>query len=465
MKRLLCLTWCVLAAPALLAQAPKAIHFDISSATPARPALKLRLLPSLRDTRSGNAVFHYQRAHNPEFFSALQRSEDFDKFYDWLTLPLDKFPADKARAFLPTQVLNEIDAGARRSHCDWELMERLRKDGIYTLLPEVQVARTFGNLLGLRARLEIHDKKYDKAVYTLQSGYSLARHVSEGPTLINALVGLNITNTMNKQLETLIQQPDAPNLYWSLTHMPRPFIDIRIPLEGEALMVEALFPNVRDAIYKTPGKVIAPVEIQTALDSLSEVVGDKNQMRVMAAIYAAKVYPEAKKFFLEEGWTEEQFRALPVTQAALMYAVVDYDRELDDMVKLVSLPYWEARPRYAALTQRLREAKNGNSTTPGMLAQLIIPAVDSAVFTHVRTDRQLAALRTVEALRLYAAQEGKLPAALDAIKEVPLPLDPVTGKFFDYRVEGPTAHLVGGPPAGDQANERNSIHYEITLRK
>ena len=59
-----------------------------------------------------------------------------------------------------------------------------------------------------------------------------------------------------------------------------------------------------------------------------------------------------------------------------------------------------------------------------------------------RMDRALAAMRCIEALRLYAAaHDGELPATLDDIKEVPIPLNPVTGKPFGYHLEGKTAVL------------------------
>ena len=40
-----------------------------------------------------------------------------------------------------------------------------------------------------------------------------------------------------------------------------------------------------------------------------------------------------------------------------------------------------------------------------------------------------------------AAHDGRLPATLDEIKEVPIPLNPMTGKPFPYHLEGKTAVL------------------------
>jgi RNA polymerase sigma-70 factor (ECF subfamily) len=54
----------------------------------------------------------------------------------------------------------------------------------------------------------------------------LGRHVSPGPSVIQALVGIAIDFTMVRNMEDLIQIPAAPNLYWSLADRPRPFIDM-----------------------------------------------------------------------------------------------------------------------------------------------------------------------------------------------------------------------------------------------
>jgi hypothetical protein len=46
---------------------------------------------------------------------------------------------------------------------------------------------------------------------------------------------------------------------------------------------------------------------------------------------------------------------------------------------------------------------------------------------------------------------------------VPMPVDPVTGKPFDYDAEGDTAHLRGLAPVGASAGAE--IHYAVTLVK
>ncbi len=66
------------------------------------------------------------------------------------------------------------------------------------------------------------------------------------------------------------------------------------------------------------------------------------------------------------------------------------------------------------------------------------------------------------ALRLALATDGKFPDRLEDIRSVPIPIDPVTGKAFEYTREANRAVLYGPPPTGESAHEGNAIRYEIT---
>jgi hypothetical protein len=64
---------------------------------------------------------------------------------------------------------------------------------------------------------------------------------------------------------------------------------------------------------------------------------------------------------------------------------------------------------------------------------------------------------------MYAAShEGKLPPALDDIKQVPVPLNPATGKEFLYHLEGVKAILE--LPASDGISGGNR-RFEIQIAK
>jgi len=104
----------------------------------------------------------------------------------------------------------------------------------------------------------------------------------------------------------------------------------------------------------------------------------------------------------------------------------------------------------------------GERSGNGLFADFL-PHIIKLCRARGQLERRIALLRHVEALRLYAAEhDGKLPARLSDIP-VPLPVDPFSGKPFDYTVEGTTAHLRGESPSGEGSKARGAIHYEVMI--
>jgi hypothetical protein len=61
---------------------------------------------------------------------------------------------------------------------------------------------------------------------------------------------------------------------------------------------------------------------------------------------------------------------------------------------------------------------------------------------QTRLEQSFAVLRSIEALRLFAAgHEGKLPSSWEDVKEVPIPVDPFTNTAVSYHLEGDIAVL------------------------
>jgi hypothetical protein len=466
MMRICCVLSVVLTAAVPVRAQAQIIRLTVDAAAAPVPSLKYQLLPELRDMQAGNAALLYQRAHAPEWFGSFRRQPDYPKMVDWVGLPADRVPWNRVQALLPPNALKEVDLAARREHCDWEMTDRVRKDGFSLLLPDFQGFREYATLLALRARLEMREKRLDKAVYTCQTGLALSRHSAEAPTLINGLIGVAIANVMLAQVERIVEHAGSPNLYWALTDLPRPFIDMRLCFQGERLSLDAtVMPQVRAALKNPEAVAIAPGQLQEMSRTLMQLDGDLGPAGL--ALMSARVYPRAREFLLKGGFSAAQVEALPVVQVALMYAVAEYDRHFDNMARWAQLPYWEARPGLLQAERELKLSKARLLETGGIpLAELLIPAMRKVTLERARLDRRIAALRCVEALRLYAAaHEGRLPAELADVKEVPIPIDPITGKSFRYRLDGSVAVLAGPPPEGEATRQENSIRYEITLRQ
>jgi hypothetical protein len=429
------------------------------------PALKYHLLPEVRELKPGNAALLYQRAHSLEWWGQFIRTGETDKMHTLLEAPITTMPKDKV--VLLQGPLREMELAARREYCDWELTPRLREDGFFLLIPDVQGFRTFGVMLGLQARVQMLDGHFDKAVNTMQTGFALSRHVGDAPILINSLVGMAIGQLTASRVEEFVQFEKAPNLYWALADLPRPFIDCRRAFQGEKIGFDGMFSEVIAALKDPNQPPLSLYTLHKYIDNLrnagafaeNEVPG----MKLMIPWIAARAYPAARKYLLAHGFSEAQVEALPVTQVSLMYGLVLFEEIYDETYKWESFPYWEAQAGLAEARRHLYRMFEEQPEASG-LAKLIFPALDKIMSARARMDRSLNLLQTVEALRLAAAKIGKLPARLADIKAVPIPVDPITGKHFEYTLQNDEhAVLYGPPPAGEFAHEGNAVRVEITL--
>jgi hypothetical protein len=471
---------CTILCLVLLSTATAAADGDVHSlplilhpTAPPAPALKYPLLPEVRDTIPGNAVTHYRQAVKNMKQDAPPRGDWEPTVDKWLAFSLKDFPREEVGKFLKQceTTFQEVEAGARSENCDWELTERLRKKGIATLLPDVQEMRSVASLLALRIRYELATGRTDKAVGTLRVGFALARHVADQPSLICALVGAAVAALMENRLEELIQQPDAPNLYWALTDLPRPFIDMRRPMQGERVVVYGTFPGMAETAADLNAKPFTPEQVEKAISMLRFLKDRNNDVQrltndAVMALQVAAHHEAAKKTLIDQGRPKELVDAMPHFQVGLLVALQQYDEWFDESLKWRNLPFWESQAEMTKAAKRIDGMRDDRNSPALGIARLLLPAVQKILSASVRTDRRIAALRCVEAVRLYAAaHDGKLPSSLEQIKDAPAPPDPVTGKPFDYRVAGDHAFLTCVPFPGQPPSSANTPKYELSIQR
>jgi hypothetical protein len=179
-----------------------------------------------------------------------------------------------------------------------------------------------------------------------------------------------------------------------------------------------------------------------------------------AAVYLLEKYPQAKAFLIERGWPADKVEAMPICQVTLIAALRQYDELRDEMFKWLFLPFSEASQGTKNADNKIREfCRSGQEILP--IGSIILPAVGAVKNAEVRGERQIAALRILEAIRLYgASHDGQLPEKLGDITEVPIPLDPVHGVPFIYYCQGKTAYLESPPPR-NMAPQHYYLRYEI----
>jgi hypothetical protein len=145
------------------------------------------------------------------------------------------------------------------------------------------------------------------------------------------------------------------------------------------------------------------------------------------------------------GYSQRQLEAMPLAQKLLLHIAETYDDLRDGLFKWFEVPYWQAHQSLEMAGDEIGRQSWRREIVP--LAAVLLPALNRVHFNAARNQRQLEALRTIQAIRLYAAAHGgKLPPALDAVEQVPIPVNPVTGGAFPYRVEGSAAILAADGP-------------------
>ncbi|MFA5864250.1 MAG: hypothetical protein WC975_06140 [Phycisphaerae bacterium] len=447
--------------PALAQQTQKAqqekmpvIQLTIRPAAEPRPALKYQFLPPVLDETPGNAALLYHTAI--EIVSNADQKEKNKKIKDWVDLPLNKLPSSKEVDELTAYkaAMPYIELASQRERCDWE---RPMSEGFNLDLPDLSSMRSIARYVALQTRMQISKEHLGTAIHTLQTGFSISRHIADGSTVICDLVGIAIGDMMLKQVEQLIQAPGAPNFYWALTSLPCPFVNIHRSIQQESFVLYRTYPFLLDLETKPP----TLQQYHTLNDVLVRIVTvtTETSQKKLTDMAIKDDYPNAKRYLIEQGKSSQQVEAMPALQAVLIYYVRTYENARDDIFKWFNVPYWQGRDGVGQEEQQIDKLIK---QVPNNKFLVLARSFGRFYFIATNLDRHIAALRCIEAVRLFAAaHNNKLPNSLNDITEVPIPNDPMSGKQFVYTVSGSKAILESSPPPGHPAHD--GIKYEITL--
>ena len=456
--------------PATAAAQLPPIKLTVDPAAEPKPALKYELLPAGRDRVAGNAAFHYMKAH----MNRPERERDVAKVTAeriavdrWVEASVEQLPVADVKAHLEKYkaVFREVEYGSRCKTCEWSTAPVTGPEAIEALLPNVQVHREIAQFLSLRAKVELAEKRYDDAAKTVRTGIQYGKHIAEGPTLIQMLVGIAITNIFLARADDLIAGPASPNLYWGLSSLPRPLIDPRPGLDGEDAFNESFLPGLGD-LKK------GPVSADRAMDVVANAVkvlqagnGPGLGGRLGLAAYAAVVQNEARMQLIARGHKKDDVEAMPPVQAAFLNSFEKYRELADDHRKWFLMPPADGLPGIARAGERAKKVKaDAKNDVVLQVFLMILPAVEKVHHATVRLDRKVAMMRAVEAVRLHMAATKSLPAKLSDVKVVPVPDDPLTAKPFEYAATEAGFTLTCPPGLGAQGRTVD-YRFEVTVRK
>jgi hypothetical protein len=454
----------------------------VTPAAEPTPALKYRLMPKVLEMRPGNAAMYYTRAFaehgvagrwkdilkahgEEEVNGGGGKAAWYSPARPFTTMPMDK--AREASAAFDVIVEQCVARGTVRENCDWgrniEELEGL--DIISMLLPEVQETRELSRMLMLRTRMAIADGDYDRAIDHLRMNYRLGQNVASDPILICGLVGIAEAALGNYELPELIAAKNSPNLYWALAELPRPFIDLYPATRYELSWGMKIFPVLIDPEKQEHSpqewaRLLANSlrDMQLAADGTPKL--DDWAWRLGVVGFGLAAYPDAKQRLLAAGMDAAEIERMPTGQVIAVDASREYQRVAQEFEKWWYTPYSVAKKRGADPDEFLRDRFGGGYGR--ILASLLMPALSRVRDAQMRLDWQLNALQAIEAIRMHAAETGKLPQSLQEITIVPVPKNPATEQDYQYRLDGDTAILE--LPQSDGFTGV-AWRYEITLAK
>jgi hypothetical protein len=274
----------------------------------------------------------------------------------------------------------------------------------------------------------------------------MAGDVASEPLLVSGLVGIAQAATGNQVIIRLIAAPNSPNMFWALTELPDPLVDLRGAVRFEMSSFLRVFPFLRDAETQEHSSEEWSRLLAHAISELGPLTGGSDPMvndtlrRLTVTGLALAAYTPAKQRLHDQGFNAAQVEQMPVGQVIAIDAAREFRRIADEFEK-----WWYLNARVA--TQRIEriEDRLGENKLEGgfgrVVAAILLPAVNAARLAQERHQWQTDALRVVEAIRMHAAETGRLPAKLDEIDVVPVPINRATGQSYQYKLDGETAVL------------------------
>lgn len=430
----------------------------------AEQALSSRLFPSADKLRRGSAAQIYLRM-------AHEASLDLQKFTMLRQnvstgTPIEELDIEFVVANTPLR-WSELKRAAYRQRADWEYPLE-EEPWVDVLLPDVQQSRMYQNAIIQSARVDILRGLIPQAEEKICLAFAYAKHIGETPIIVARIVQSAQSTTTLAALEELIQHPLAPNYFWDLTSIPRPFIDVREAIQCEATIVEKTFPELLD---------MERIASEREWNELHHrVIAKLPMFEGNAAIFETESPEKAKAL---SDWIKLSKERLP--KAFPKYA----DKVTAMCDSEVSIRYWWERVRqlnrerlavallepYEAIPRSIAEDKRLALACADELpvSTTLLAISNGFVRLAWELEQKFAALRVVEAIRDWSGRnEGKLPGSLDVLT-LPVPVDCMTNKPFRYELaaDGKSADLRSGKVqyahGTTEPTHFRYLHYHLTF--
>ena len=469
MRIIAAVTCVVIIARPLAAEEPQPNELTIRARAIEMPALKYRLLPAEAELKPGDAAPILLRLP----WERTQWMQDvFPTLQQWESRPLDAPEWAASNGVLPDSFVREMKRAAFRRDAHWEYP--IGEEAWFSIaLPDVQGLRHF-LAYGLAARIRYHLSRHelDLAREGILIGLANGRHLARTPFYVNQLAALAIHRSMLERTAELVSQPGGPNLYWALSALPESLIELdrAASLEGDGFATT--FPALSDLDRPREAKEWRKmaeqlIQLLVEMDKFPQAQQQTDGELRTKTLFRWTKFARAELVEMLD-IPPENVAAMSDEEASIRWYVgrrIAIDQQTAAIVSLPPRDVWPAF-RFRKLRKEIRALHEKAGThDPGFFDP-------GAIYLNAWSlKRQIQSLRIIEAVRDYlAAHEGKLPASLDEIQDVPIPLDPLTDQPFEWRVEGDSAVLKAPPLPADAIvpdspiTRFNSLEYRLQVK-
>ena len=442
---------------------PTVIKLVLHPAATSQPALQYQLLPPMSDMRQGDAAYNYAwsdawfPSHRPDgkkIADLFEQVSDSDR---------ESFSIVDASALMEQVNNDRIHDAARCEDARWDI--NFRNKGTGALLPFLGFVRESAQSVSIEGRLALAKGDFPRANYCLQTQFAMVRQLNNDPFLVQGFTAAKIgALTVEKNVTDWIVTDESPNLFWALTNLPSQMIDLAaIEHMERSIFTFTDKPHLSQALDGTLADEDWP-RVVKGLAGLRPVRENESQatqnaeLDDLATLLVAQDLPAARKYLVSQGLTDAQAAAVPENKAVGSFWVWQYKVASDEQWKGWNLSYPQAAHQILLHQKRMDETKaaSHNPLNRGLFDLM------NARFACANLDRQIALMRVVEALRDYTARhDGKPPASLDRIADLPIPLDPITGNAFTYHCDNETVFIDAPAPVGIPPEK--GLRYELTF--
>lgn len=442
------------------------------------PALRYQFFGDSFERLSGNAALYYLKAMGfleqsraqsklADYHQRAVQKANEEGFplsetapYSWPSMPTSELPLEQVKEYLSYTQFQRMFLREATQQDSFSLDRHIEtaESPVGYLLPEIQAMRQLARNHSLRIRVAMREDDVDDAITMLGEQYALANHLGQDEFLVSTLVAMAVADIGFEDGFELAQHAECPNLFWAYARLPKPLVAPwrALDLERRFLYLQLKPMGRVDETPKSPGywsdfiDELIPSLRGLSVDGLrmpstrtpnAENAHELDRAAVVGFIAAS--YPKARLYLIRE-WDmdPEVVDAYPTAQTVFLAAKKFYDATTQNYQKWYEVPYWQAlqHEEFTALDEQLKKQLQdlGWASAP---TNLFLSASGAIRSVQARTQSKLAALQTIEAIRMYAAKhDGQLPPTLDRLP-VPAPLDSMTGKPIAYEVSGKQAVL------------------------